>query len=171
VDYSSKAFYLQEGKYFEYFAQIRQADRILKEFRLPLKIVADLTEYSLCPYYEDEVYLWAEIGGEKLAIYMGETSFSSFFYSCWDCEEIKESEYLQFPEFIRQSNEMTGWSDSATGPNHIIDINDFLKSLEVVKNSPFAGYNDNEFLRIYYPVLKSFAETVIAEKSTLNILS
>ncbi|WP_342645035.1 hypothetical protein [Mucilaginibacter sp. CSA2-8R] len=171
MDYSSKAFHLQEGEYFEYRTQIRQADYVLKEFRLQLKIVADLTEYSLCPYYEEEVYLWAEIGGEKLAIYMGETSFSSFFYSCWDCEEIKESEYLNLPEFIRQSNEMTGWSDFETGPNHIIDISDFLKSLEVVKNSPCGSSNDYEFTRFYYPVLKSFAETVIAEKSTLNILS
>ncbi len=170
MDYSSKAFYLQEGEYFEYRTQIRQADRVLKELRLPLKIVADLTEYSLGPYYEDDMYIWGEIGGEKLAIHLGESSFSGFFDYCWHYEGIPEEEYLQLPEFIRQSNEMTGWSDFATGPNHIIDINDFLKSLEVVKNSPCGSSNDYEFTRFYYPVLKSFAETVIAEKSALNIL-
>jgi hypothetical protein len=163
----------QEEKYFDYHSQRRtNSGDVLWEYKYRLKIIADLTTSCICPDCGgpdcgDDMYIWAQFGDEKLSIHLGARSFSSFF-DCWHYEGIKEEEYKQLPEFIRQNNEITGWCDFDSGPNNEIDALDFLKSLEVVKNSAYSE-GDEEF-KICYPVLKSFAEAVITENTVLNVL-
>jgi len=165
----------QEGTYFDYESRhTNNEGKILAHYKCKLKIVADLTLSCICPICGapdcgSDMYLWADFDSEKFAIYLGAKSFSSFL-DCWYYQGIKEEEYHQLPEFIKQNNEGTGWCDFNSGPNKEIDSLDFLRSLEVVKNSTLDGQRD-EFSRIYYPILKSFVDTVIAKNAILNILS
>jgi hypothetical protein len=165
----------QTEEYFDYVSRRTTHDgKVLEECRHRLKIVADLTASCICPICGapdcgKDMYLWAEFGDEKLAVYLGESSFNSFL-DCWYYDGIKEEEYQQLPEFIRQNNEGTGWSDFDSGLCKEIDAFDFLKSLEVVKNSA-CGKDGDKFSEIYYPVLKSFVNAVIAKNAVLNILN
>ena len=164
----------QKGKYFDYYSQrTTSSGEVLEEYKYRLKIIADLTASCICPVCGapdcgNDMYLWAEFGGEKLAIHLGASSFAGFL-DCWHHEGISEDEYRRLPEFIRQNNEGIGWCDFDSGPNNEIDAFDFLKSLEVVKNSAYGG-DGGEFTEIYYPVLKSFVTAAIAENKVLNVL-
>ncbi|OOQ60166.1 hypothetical protein [Mucilaginibacter pedocola] len=164
----------EEGRYFEYNTKrTHGAARVLEECVMRLKLIADLTEHCICPVCGapdcgNELILWAQFADEKLAVIMGGDTFGSFL-SRWHYEGINADDYQKLPEFIKQDNECTGWRSIHAPINKEIDAADFLRSLEVVKNSEYTLPGD-EFLEIYYPVLKQFADAVISKDLTLNVL-
>ncbi|CAM3672775.1 hypothetical protein MUGA111182_02475 [Mucilaginibacter galii] len=161
-------------RFFDYRSQhTNHSGTVIKEYTHRLKIVADLTLHCICPVCGapdcgNDMYLWAEFSGEKWAIHLGADSFDAYL-NCWHYDGITEDEYRQLPELIRHSNEMIGWCDIYSEPNNEIDAFDFLKSLEVIKDSDYAN-DGGEFLEIYYPILKSFTNAVIKENTILNVL-
>lgn len=131
------------------------------------KIIEDLTHLCICsvcgaPDYGAEYTLWTELEGLKESVVFGGDSFGSYL-KYWYYEGFPSCEYRQLPEFVRHYIEYTGWRDHETEE---IDADDFLRTLESIKNSQKA---DQGFEDYYYLVFKRFVEYVIQKGGQLFI--
>ncbi|MEJ5102319.1 hypothetical protein [Chryseobacterium sp. MYb328] len=127
----------------------------------------DLTHLCICPVCGApdcgaEYTLWAEFEGKKESVTFGGDSFGSYL-NYWYYEGIPFCEYRKLPEFVRHHTECIGWRDHDSPE---IDADDFLRTLESIKNSK---KSDQDFEEYYYPVFKRFVENAIKNDSQLFI--
>ncbi|REC61189.1 hypothetical protein DRF65_16990 [Chryseobacterium pennae] len=127
----------------------------------------DLTHLCICPVCGApdcgaEYTLWAEFEGQKEYVTFGGGSFGNYL-DYWYYEGIPFCEYRKLPEFVRHHTECIGWRDHDSPE---IDANDFLRTLESIKNSK---KSDQDFEEYYYPVFKRFVENAIKNDSQLFI--
>jgi hypothetical protein len=99
---------------------------------------------------------------DKKNMYLWRRQLRSYL-NYWYYEGIPLCEYRQLPEFVRHYTEDIGWRDHETDE---IDADDFLRTLESIKNSQKA---DQDFEEYYYPVFKRFVENVIQKGGQLFI--
>lgn len=141
----------------------------LTELNHKFKIFADLGKFCICPICGapdcgDEFILWSQIENQKYAIVLGGGTFGSFL-SFWD----ETDNYKELPKFIREHNEGIGWDDSSN-VDFEIEVNDFLSTLEFIKNSKYSKIEGCDFLTNYYPVLKSFCDMIVQHDSKIFVI-
>lgn len=138
-----------------------------------LKLIADLIKpCSFCgiPACGEEMYIWATFLDNNLAIGLDGRLFTSFMSDVFK-NNVNISNYAILPEFLKEWNEGKGWDDwdNAEG-SYQIDANDFNNALEIIKNSKLPSSSSDDYLLVYYPIMKNFVEKVIKENKQLNIL-
>ncbi len=135
-------------------------------------IKEDLTHLCLCPCCGapdcgEEYMLLTESEGRWDAVLFGGGTFRGYL-NYWFYEGITQEEYHRLPELVRQSNECTGWQDVSAQCTEI-NADDFLQTLESIKNCSRKEYLYDDFENFYYPVFKKFAVQVMAKGQKLYI--
>lgn len=135
-------------------------------------IRGDLTHLCLCPCCGasdcgEEYMLVTKSEGRLEAVLFGGASFRMYL-NYWFYEGITPEEYNRVPEFVRQNNECIGWQDISAERTEI-NADDFLFTLESIKNNSRSEYQDKDFENYYYPVFKSFTQEVIRKGQKLYI--
>ncbi len=132
----------------------------------------DLTHLCLCPCCGapdcgEEYMLVTKSDGRPEAVLFGGASFRMYL-NYWFYEGITLEEYNRLPEFVKQNNECKGWQDISAERTEI-NADDFLFTLESIKNNSRSEYQDKDFENYYYPVFKSFTQEVIGKGQKLYI--
>lgn len=132
----------------------------------------DLTHLCLCPCCGapdcgEEYMLVSKSDGRPEAVLFGGASFRMYL-NYWFYEGITLEEYNRLPEFVKQNNECKGWQDISAERTEI-NADDFLFTLESIKNNSRSEYQDKDFENYYYPVFKSFTQEVIRKGQKLYI--
>ncbi|SFN83265.1 hypothetical protein SAMN05421594_4367 [Chryseobacterium oleae] len=132
----------------------------------------DLTHLCLCPCCGEpdcgeEYMLLTESEGKQEAVLFGGGTFRGYL-NYWFYEGITPVEYSKLPEFVRQNNECTGWQDISAQCTEI-NADDFLLTLESIKNCSRKEYLYDDFENYYYPIFKKFAEEAMRKGQKLYI--
>ncbi|NML72101.1 hypothetical protein HHL23_20240 [Chryseobacterium sp. RP-3-3] len=138
-----------------------------------LFITEDLTYLCLCPCCGapdcgEEYMLLTESEERQEAVLFGGGTFRGYL-NYWFYEGISPEEYSRLPEFVRRNNECVGWQDISAQQCTEIDADDFMLTLESIKNGSCKEYPNEDFENYYYPVFKKLVKEVMRKGQKLYI--